>query len=88
MIYDNQYWLKSIEEMVETFENQVVCFYISNKTEEWIKEYRNFYANAIKETVKVAARIEEDILIGSKPLKDLPDDKSQLFYQANNLFYN
>ena len=66
MIYDNQYWLKSIEEMVETFENQITHFYEGTKEEEWISQYRDFYVNAIKETVNVAARIEKDILIGSK----------------------
>lgn len=77
MVYDNQYWVKSVDEMVETFENQIEKFYLNTETPEWIEEYRDYYSNAIKETANVANRINTDILIGSKevlyPKVKIPD---------------
>lgn len=66
MIYDNQYWVKTVDEMVETFENQIEKFYLNKESPEWIEEYRQYYVDSIKETLNVANRIDTNILIGSK----------------------
>ena len=65
MRYTNDFWFRTAQEMVEGFENQIMeCYH--EKDESWMKEYREFYVQAIKETGKVAKRIENNILIGSK----------------------
>ena len=60
--YSNDFWLKSEEEMIESFEKQMnsIGFY---------QEYKDFYALAIQNTKAIADRIEENIRLGSdKPL--------------------
>lgn len=66
MKYDNQYWLKTVDEMVETFENQIDKFYLGIESAEWINEYRNYYADSIRETSRLAHSLDTDVFIGSR----------------------
>lgn len=62
MRYSHDFWIKSEEEMVESFEKQSVSI---NADE----EYRNFWRQAIKNTSLVAEKCEENIQLGSdKPM--------------------
>lgn len=81
MKYDNQYWLKTVDEMVETFENQINKFYLDTESADWINEFRDYYVNSIKETSRLANSFDTDILIGSKntlyPKVKIPDGLSE-----------
>ena len=59
MTYSNDFWIKSKEEMIESFKNQSV-----NIPEELLTEYIEFYVSALNETNLVADSIE-DIKLGS-----------------------
>lgn len=65
MKYSNDFWIRSVDEMVNAFENQVNAMY-ADKSPDFKERYRRYYINAIKETNAVAASVREDITIGSK----------------------
>lgn len=69
MKYLNEYWFRSKEEMAEAFLNQEdqsgnVYRKVANPLQ--TDEYRNLWIEAINTTVKVAERVDDNILIGSK----------------------
>ncbi len=61
MKYTNNYWLHSTEEFIESFQTQED--YLGDKKPE---DYTECWIQAIKNTKEIEARIESDILIGSK----------------------
>lgn len=68
MKYTNDYWLRSKEEMVEGFLLQVDASHsIYKNTDNPLdtERYRRFFLEAIENTANFAARVDDDILIGS-----------------------
>ena len=68
MHYSNDFWMKSYEEMLETFEKQSKdmpkeekLFSLDGKD----KEYEAFYLEALEETNRVANKVEDSIKLGS-----------------------
>lgn len=57
MSYSNDFWIKSEEEMIESFETQA-------QSMELPVEYEEFYMQALAETVNVAAKVDDDIKLG------------------------
>lgn len=85
MRYTNDFWLRSKEEMTEAFMEQESAsdtFYKNQEDNPYhTEEYRNFWISAMNNTVKIAAQISDDILIGSKEtlypiVKNLPPGMS------------
>ena len=60
MRYSNDFWIKSFDEMLETFEEQA-----ANIPSEILDKYTKFYLNALKETNRVSDKVE-DITLGSQ----------------------
>lgn len=60
MRYTNDFWLRSYDEMVEAFEEQLI--YNNNLLPD---NYMDYVGMAMANTVKIADRIEENIKIGS-----------------------
>jgi len=68
MKYTNDYWLHSKEEMVECFMNQMEDSHLVYRNEEDPLDtdaYKQLYVEAIENTANFAARVDDDILIGS-----------------------
>lgn len=69
MRYEHEFWIKSYEEMIESFKRQA----IKNQDEEYMIEVEQ----AIKNTNIVADMIEDDIKLGSEkellPIADIPE---------------
>ena len=57
MSYSNDFWIKSEEEMIESFETQAQSMGLP-------AEYKEFYMQALAETVNVAAKVDDDIKLG------------------------
>jgi DNA polymerase-3 subunit alpha len=79
MKYTNDYWLRDIPEMIDAFlvQEDYGKNFFSEGNQLSIEEYRKYWIAAIKETAKVADRIEDNILIGSATtlypkVKDIP----------------
>lgn len=68
MRYSNDYWLRSKEEMVEGFLNQIDNSHMIFRSEEDPLDsdaYRDLFVEALETTADFAARVDDDILIGS-----------------------
>lgn len=68
MKYTNDYWLRSKEEMVEGFINQIDNSHMIFRNEEDPLDtdaYRDLFVEALETTADFAARVDDDILIGS-----------------------
>jgi DNA polymerase-3 subunit alpha len=78
MRYSNDFWIKSEEEMVESFEKQAHSIVLACTSSDGaaclledkdIEEYKDFYEQAIKNTQLIADKVEDNIKLGSdKPL--------------------
>lgn len=81
MKYTNDYWLHSKEEMVECFLNQMEdSHYVYRNEEDPLDTdaYKQLFLEAIENTANFAARVNDDILIGSDvtlypKVKNVPD---------------
>ena len=68
MHYSPDFWMKTADEMVDSFETQLKDIEEKNKTGKEA-EFQKFYAAAMLETGKIADKIEDNIKLGSdKPL--------------------
>lgn len=67
MRYSNDFWLKTLDEMIAGFTEQSLSMTEEEllKDENEIKDYISFCVNALDETNKVADRVSEDIQISS-----------------------
>jgi DNA polymerase-3 subunit alpha len=64
MKYSDDFWIKSSEEMIQSFEEQ--SSYIVDTDQE---KYAEFYAEAVERTHEIADKVDENIPLGSpKPL--------------------
>ena len=67
MRYSNDFWIKSEQEMIDSFKKQTNSLEEDDKCN--IKKYEVFYLKAMHNTKHIADRIEDNILLGSgKPL--------------------
>ena len=62
MSYSNDFWIKSEEEMIESFDEQTA--YIKQADLADVEEYREFYMEALAETNRVADKVDGDIKLG------------------------
>jgi len=88
MSYSNDFWIKSEEEMVESFEAQQISMAAQ-------EEYKNFYMAALAETAKVADKVDGNIKLGYDhpifPEVEVPEGmtaESFLTYLAYNGMYS
>lgn len=88
MSYSNDFWIKSEEEMIESFETQAQSMGLP-------AEYKEFYMQALAETVNVAAKVDDDIKLGYDhpifPEVEVPEGmtaESYLTYLAYNGLYH
>lgn len=88
MSYSNDFWIKSEEEMVESFETQTQAMGFP-------AEYKEFYTQALAETANVAAKVDAHIPLGYDhpifPEVDVPEGmtaESFLSYLAFNGLYH
>lgn len=67
MRYSHDFWIKSEEEMYESFAHQQISMEEKSKID--LKEYQLFYTEALKNTSLIADKVETGIRLGSeKPL--------------------
>lgn len=67
MKYTNDYWFRDVNEMIDAFLTQEDYGknFFSEENKLSIEEYRRYWIAAMKETVSLANRVEDNILIGS-----------------------
>ena len=65
MHYSHDFWIKSEDEMYESFENQMDTLEENDLDEDLLDEYNDFYVTAIEETQNVADKVEADYPLGS-----------------------
>lgn len=67
MKYSNDFWLRSADEMVQAFDDQIMTTIADGtRPQEFLDQYKSYCIEAIKETNNVAASVSDDITIGSK----------------------
>lgn len=88
MHYSNDFWMKTAEEMQDSFDRQLNTMLTKDKAGSHSEmEYIDFFLNALKETGKVADKVDDDIQLGADhPLFSkvkVPGGKSPAEYLTN-----